>query len=101
MHVDGMLGGPTPQGQINVAVFAERLPIPTSQVFGFDGERLGAELPGTRTGRDGIVRELGACLVMNLQVARSFHAWLGEQIGLLDKLTAEAGKSASTEASGE
>jgi len=79
VHVDGVSGGPTPSGRgIHIAFFSERVAIPqqTTQSVGPDGA-LGPEIPGTRFGKEGIVRELEVDAILDLDTAKAFQLWLG------------------------
>lgn len=91
-HVDGIHGGPTPQGGVFIGVFSERLPIPESSVHEFkDGGILGDEIKEERKSKDGIVREVEIGLEMNLEVAEQIHGWLGEVIKRLRNAKTEVG----------
>ena len=88
-HVDGAFGGISPRLNINMALFAERGPIPrrVDQEISADGT-VGKEL--NREGKDGILRELQCNLVMDYRAAKVVHEWLGKKIadveGIRDKL---------------
>ena len=81
VHVDGVVGGVAPRGAIFAALFSERVPIPevTVQHLG-EGGILGDEITEDRKVREGIVREVEVGLMMDLQIAEAFHAWLGANI---------------------
>ncbi len=91
VHVDGIVGGPSPQGNIRFALYSERFAIPqqTEQALNPDGS-LGPEIPEGRVGREGIVRELEVDAVLNVEVARGLRDWLSEQIKTLEPLIAQA-----------
>jgi len=79
IHADGVWGGVTPNLNIQLAFYSERNPIPTSvtQEFGENG------LPGKlieTTGREGVVREFDASVVISIEVAKVFQEWLGKKI---------------------
>ena len=84
VHVDGALGGPTPQGKILVSVYSERLPLPKviTQELKPDGS-LGGETD--RVSRGGIFREVEVALMMDRNVAESIREWLGDKIRELDE----------------
>ncbi len=97
IHVDGVFGGPTPQGLFNLAFFSERAPIPTIMehvVLTEDGRgraKLGEEIKAKRIARDGIVREIEISAVMSVDTAEALMTWLK---GHIEKLKAsEAGES--------
>jgi hypothetical protein len=81
VHVDGAMGGLTPQGKISIAAYSERLPIPQKTVHSVkpDGS-LGPELQEERVTRPSVVRELEVDLIMDLPTAQMLHAWLGQRI---------------------
>jgi len=81
LHIDGIFGGLAPQGRfIHMAVFAERHPLPQKTFHALKAGMLGPEDLTKREGRVGIVRELEADLVMDIETARSMHEWLGVKI---------------------
>ena len=89
IHVDGVHGGPSPRGQLQMAFFNERLPIPQQVTHTVDEAReLGPEVLDERIGKEGIVREVEVELLLNLDVAKSIHKWLGDKIGQVEKLIA-------------
>ncbi|QHD65752.1 hypothetical protein GS397_00815 [Sphingobium yanoikuyae] len=74
MHVDGALGGITPQGHLHVALYSERPSIPKVMVHSVEGNVLGP--PEAVEGRGGIVREIDADLIMTMQVVEELRDWL-------------------------
>ncbi len=90
IHVDGVSGGPTPQGLIQVAIFSERFPIPkeTVQKLLKHGE-LGEEILEQRITRSGIIREVEANIVMKLDVARNFANWLLSRVDEIEQRHSE------------
>lgn len=84
VHVDGALGGPTPQGYIHCAVYSERPAIPQITEHAVVGASLGpAEII---KGRMGFVRELDVDLMMSRATAMELRDWLTARIEELDKL---------------
>ena len=81
VHVDGALGGLTPNGHIHIALYCERPAIPrrTVQEIAPDGS-LGDEVFGSRESRNSIVREMDMDAFLTLSVAKSIHDWLGARI---------------------
>jgi len=69
VHVDGAIGGPTPSGQIHLALFSERPAIPRRLVARIDGGMLGEAIPEQTVVRDGMIRELDIDLMMSLSAA--------------------------------
>jgi hypothetical protein len=93
IHVDGVIGGPMPSGQgIHMALFSERPAIPqqVEQAVEPDG-KLGAEIEGSRIGKDGIAREMEIDAMMNLRTAKLLYSWLAMQIAILDKVQEKGG----------
>lgn len=78
LHIDGVWGAFTPDGNLHISVYNERVAIPQKIVIGIsqDGST-GDELRDRREGKDGYVREIEADLVMDIATARSFNSWLG------------------------
>lgn len=87
VHVDGAHGGLTPRGQIQMALFNERQPIPqqTLERLTPDG-RLGDEIKDKRIQKEGLIREVEVEAIMTLESAKSLVTWLQERIDLLQKL---------------
>ncbi|TIT12270.1 MAG: hypothetical protein E5W85_15355 [Mesorhizobium sp.] len=79
LHIDGVYGGMNPiNGQMNIAIFAERPPIPTSLTIEVTNGELGKELE--REGKDGVVRVVQDTLYMDFATAYVIHKWLGSHI---------------------
>ncbi len=94
IHVDGIFGGVTPHGMIEILPFLETTRIPTSVAHQLSPDgRLGAELMDQRQIENtGIVRELEVRLVLNLDTAKSFKQWLEEKIKVLEALQTDKKK---------
>ncbi|MEP7384435.1 MAG: hypothetical protein ABI910_22365 [Gemmatimonadota bacterium] len=92
IHVDGVHGGLSPNGLIHFSVYSERFPIPRETVFPIDAAgAVGSEIVERRDTKGGVVREFEAGLVMDIRTTRAVHKWMGEQIALHEKMTAEIG----------
>ena len=79
IHVDGAVGGMTPQGLIHMAVYSERLPIPQRVVHRIaDEAHLGEEIREKRVVRQAIIRELEASLMMDMRQAYALCRWLAD-----------------------
>lgn len=87
IHVDGVWGGVTPNLNIQMALFNERNAIPRQIVHEVkpDGT-IGHELPEKRDGRDTIVREIEASLIMDVQTAKVLIGWLQDKVDQLESL---------------
>lgn len=86
VHADGVIGGSTPNGQyVYVAVYSERLPIPTTVTHSVtevsaQGVKMGEVL--AKEGKSGILRELEVGAYFSRDAAVAFHGWLGKTLGL-------------------
>ena len=87
IHVDGAFGGVTPHGGINMQLFSERFPIPTSTTHEMSGHVFGPEIASERVSKDGIVRELEVGIMMDLATARAMRDWLDRKIEKLEAVT--------------
>lgn len=87
IHVDGVHGSPTPKGQLQMAIFNERLPIPQQVSHSINKDKqLGGEIFDERVGRTGIIREVEVELLMSLDTAKAINRWLDEQIKQIESL---------------
>ncbi len=77
IHVDGAWGGLGPSRHFNIAIYNERPAIPQlmTHVVSPEGD-LGAEVRDERQARDGLVREVEANLVMDVNAAISLAEWI-------------------------
>jgi len=86
LHADGIYGGITPQGLLQIAFFSERFPIPTQMVYEVTpAGKLGKEIPELRVGRDALVRELDVSVLLNGEIAKALHNWLGDHLKKLEE----------------
>jgi hypothetical protein len=83
IHVEGVFGGNSPRGLINMAVFNERWPIPKQITHKFTEGQSGEEIE--RASRDAIVREVEAQLVMDVKTAKVICKWLQGKIDNIEK----------------
>lgn len=80
-HIDGVVGGVTPQLGIYMAVFNERQPLPQQVTHEVEENGLiGEEIRSERKTRDALVREMEFGLVMNLETAEAISSWLQDSI---------------------
>lgn len=91
IHADGVFGGVTPRLSISATVFNERAPLPDQIVHEIkeDGT-IGSEIVDERIARDGLVRELEANLIMDVEFAKVFVKWLTEKISFIEKTIEDA-----------
>ena len=82
IHVDGAFGGLSPRAShITMTLFNERWPVPTQITHKIDENgSLGEELKERRATRKGVVRELEANLVFDIDTAKQLAQWLLEKI---------------------
>jgi hypothetical protein len=94
IYAEGAVGGVSPKGLIQMTLFNERVAIPNLTVVEgtpeAGGLRPGKEIMAKREGKNGIVRELEAEIMMSLQSAKSLHTWLGNHIATLEQMEKNA-----------
>lgn len=81
VHADGVWGGITPRGYINLGFYSERAPFPrqTTHIMS-DQQTLGGEIREERDGRDAIIRELECNVIIDVEFAESLIKWLRGKI---------------------
>lgn len=103
LHVDGVYGGISPDGKINLSVYNQRRPIPKKITHELEGNILGDEITEKRESKQGVIRELEANLVMDATTAIALRDWLNEKIdqaekaGLIDADEIEKRKGSNSE----
>ncbi|MGV3719837.1 MAG: hypothetical protein ACO1SX_02915 [Actinomycetota bacterium] len=86
VHADGVWGGVTAHGFVQMAFWSERTAIPKELTYTFEpGSKELKESPEDRTGREGWVREMEVSVLMDLPTAISFRGWLDEKIKTLGR----------------
>jgi hypothetical protein len=81
VHADGVWGGVTNQGNVQIVFFSERQAIPRRIVHRVEEDRtLGPEIEEERVTRGGFVREVEVDVVMNISTAIALRDWLNEKI---------------------
>ena len=92
IHVDGAIGGVTPNGNIHMALFSERSAIPRKVEMNVNKNgTLGDER--SRSGLSGVVRDMEVDVILSEPIARNIREWLDSNISKLDernRLLAEA-----------
>jgi hypothetical protein len=83
IHADGIFGGPTPTGGLHVAFYSQRTPLPKKSNLVISSNGTAVETV-TET-KVGAFREIEVDVVMDLNVAMSYHLWLASQLKLLRK----------------
>ncbi len=95
IHVDGAVGGLTPSREIFVSLFNQRAALPQVIELMISPEgQLGKEV--NRVGKEGIVREMEAGVVMSAKAAEELAHFLLEQVKLLRESTPEEREGSST-----
>ena len=85
-HIDGVFGGITPSGGIYMELFLQRAPTPKVITHELnDDNSLGKEL--ARESKTGLIREIEAGLIFDLQTAELVQSWLAEKIKTLKSLS--------------
>lgn len=88
IHADGIFGGLTPQGNIQMEVWSERQAIPKQSSFRIvtegDGPALGEEIVEQRVSRDAFIREVEAGIVISHELAKAMIVWLQTRVDALD-----------------
>lgn len=103
IYAEGAHGGISPSGKIQMALYNERQPIPQQtqhavEEAGKGQLKFGKEIVEKRLGRTGIVREVEAEILLDVEGAKRIGAWLLEQTATLEKLRSEV--KGSRDASG-
>ena len=77
VEVDGVYGGITPQGLIEMTLFSERFPTPSEVDYDItpDG-KMGDEIKGSRVAPVGFERELEVRAMIRPATAKAIIAWL-------------------------
>lgn len=81
---DGVFGGVTPFGDINMVIFTDRLPIPDSITIEVD-DKTGKITEIARESKQGIVKEVQFGIKFDLQVAKQTVDWLQDKINQLEE----------------
>ena len=81
IHADGAWGGITPKLKIQMALFSERNPIPQQTVQEVtEADTLGDERKAERVSRKGVIREVEAEVVMDVETAESLAEFLNSRV---------------------
>jgi len=88
-YANGIFGGITPRGELQIDFFIERQVIPQIATYNIsdDGKNLG-DIKKTE-GKSGFIREIDCGVILNMDVAISFHQWLGQKIEEFSKIKQE------------
>jgi hypothetical protein len=80
IHVDGVFGGPSVGGLIHIAIYSERVPVPTEQTYDISSNGIISEFPKSQKGGDGVLREIEASLMLSVPLADNLIPWLRKAI---------------------
>lgn len=94
MYVNGIIGGPSPKGDIIINFYTDITVVPTSQTHEItEAGTVGVEIIEKRLPKilsDGdtftIHRNIQSGVIMNLNEAKGLYKWLGEQIEIVEKM---------------
>jgi hypothetical protein len=85
IHADGAFGGLTPNGNIHMGIYSERMPFPQKIVHSLESapagqQKLGPEIMDRREGRKAAIRELEVGIVLNIAQAIVLRKWIDDRI---------------------
>jgi hypothetical protein len=85
IHVDGVIGGPTPRGLLHMAFYSQRPPLPKRIVQKITPTgQLGESVAEKMVVQDAIIREMDVDVIMSIDVAKQVHQWLGERLNEIE-----------------
>lgn len=76
-HVDGIYGGLTGKGFLQLDFFVEKHPIPDEETYSIDKRGLSLE---NKKGSASVIREVEGGLIMDYNVMKALRAWLDDKI---------------------
>ena len=80
IYADGVHGGFTPRGKLQLSFFNERAPIPKHTEHKIENGKVGSEILENRKSRDSIVRNIETTIIVDLDTAKRIHKWLSERL---------------------
>ena len=93
VHGDGVWGGVTSRGYISMSFYSERPPIPQKVVHKVtEANTLGDEVLDDREMKEGVIREVGVEVLVDLPMAQSLLYWLREKVDFMENQLAAQGK---------
>ena len=97
VHADGIFGGLTPRGNIQMEIWSERQPIPKQTTYRLveEGDGFGTpeEIVESRVVRDAFIREVEVGVVLDLGLAKSLIEWLKIRVEMLESAMSGANPS--------
>lgn len=82
-HVDGVIGGFTPNDGVSLEFFTERGTIPQTVTYQVNADGTLGTMVG-KTGKEGIVREIQTGVILDLEGLKSLHEQIGQMIEQLE-----------------
>lgn len=82
-YADGIFGGLTPNGKVYVEFFLQRSVTPETITYKVEDGILTDEIE--RKGKEGIVREIEAGVIIDIKTAKIFKDWLEKRISEHDQ----------------
>ncbi len=82
-YVDGVFGGLTPNGKIYMELFLQRLVTPQTIEYKVEEAGLGKEIG--RIGKEGLIREIEAGLIMDIESAKVFRNWIDDKVKQIEQ----------------
>jgi hypothetical protein len=97
IHADGAIGSVTPSGNLHIAFYNERAPIPRMMVHekNIDGS-LGTPIPEQTVTRPGIVREMDVDVILSPKALDALLDWLVERKKDLAKIERQQKKKSNS-----
>jgi hypothetical protein len=83
-HADGVFGGFTPSGKLYMELFIQRSPTPQIINYEVTQEGMGKEL--SRTGKKGLIRQIEAGFVMDMEIAKVIRDWIDEKMHAYERI---------------
>ena len=89
LHVTGAFGGLSPQLFIHMNVFGDRLPLPTLSTQKIDAIE-GRSPEVIKEGKQGVIREVEADIVLDIETAKNLVVWLRDKINQAEMIVKKA-----------
>ncbi|MEX1268852.1 MAG: hypothetical protein WEA56_07610 [Balneolaceae bacterium] len=83
IYADGVHGGVTPRGKVQISFYNERNPIPTHSEHKVVNNRIGGEIREKRQSRDAIIRIVETTVILDASTLQSLIGWMQEKIDFL------------------
>jgi hypothetical protein len=90
---NGIFGGLTNSGQIDINFFTERGPIPKKLIYEVEPETGEIKKEIGRESKNGIIREVHLGVLLDAATAKSIIEWLQEKVDQIEKIQKEQVKN--------